>query len=421
MDAEPKDSPKGAAPPPKTKRLHDLDPAEVSLVRSPANRRKFYTAKSADRMALAPDMLSHVRSYDLTEEGRERVAAVIQKAATADDGSERITARAQAALKATARILAPHVESLTAADLTALGQAVGLGEDGDDDEDDASDDDETEYPGDDAQRTAQGAYPKEEVLMADSSKSPAAGDIEMDMTAPDGVDAATHKAAMASAKSAYMAQMRKKDYNAKADDTDEDDEESPVEKSDDMVQKSADGADAFAHLSPEDRRKFEPIFKSHAELARQNRELVEKSDKLSQALSVERDSRVQKEMVAKAANYSRLGCDQTELANTLRGFLDRGDAAGMEQFERVLKAADTQLARGEQYGGLFSVAGTSQGAPRGAGAAEAKLQALADSLVAKGDTKLTPAQAYDKALESPEGRLLYAQYENERERAVGSN
>lgn len=73
----------------------------------------------------------------------------------------------------------------------------------------------------------------------------------------------------------------------------------------------------------------------------------------------------------------------------------------------VQKAADALLKAAEGHAKFaFSKAGHGGGADPVRKSATDELQKMADDL-RKNDPKLTPAQAYDKALESPEGSALY--------------
>lgn len=379
------------------------------MVKRGANRRKFVVVKNHD--GTPGDLLAYVRDSALTDEGRARVEKAVGQAAAAQDGQARLNDRAQAAMKAVARILAPFADQLTQDDLASLGVAVGLGQD-----DEVEGDTENDPTLDDALGGAAGSVDvPEEKLMADANKPPFK-DVTMDMEPPVGVEDGDHKMAMGAAKKAYMASLAKKDYNCKGDDEGGDEEEdsmSDVSMAKKKVDKSAVALSAFA---PEQQAQLEAVFKSNAMLQQQNKDLIAKTAEMAQAVERERDIRLSAEFIAKAEGFKNLSCDKADLASTLRGFHDRGDTEGLEKIERVLKAADAQAAAGGKFGGLFSVKGASA-RPSTVGSANQKLDALVDGQVAKAAGGKTRAQIYTEVLDTPEGQALYAQSVTEARRA----
>jgi len=145
----------------------------------------------------------------------------------------------------------------------------------------------------------------------------------------------------------------------------------------------------------------EAVVKMLKDSAEQNKQMAGQIAKM-------RDEQDSKEFIAKAATLcSNLGVSAEEFGPILKSI----NAANPElavKVEAVLKAANEAVAKGD----LFTEAGAeSTGAPTGVAQSDAwaQIEALASQMVVKGDTK-TQAEAIAKAMESPEGRRLYAIY-----------
>lgn len=90
--------------------------------------------------------------------------------------------------------------------------------------------------------------------------------------------------------------------------------------------------------------------------------------------------------------------------------IEKMDATQQDTLLAMLKNVDTQFAK------AFETAGTRNSPAPTGGTAEAQLEALAKSVRDK-EPKLTEVQAYTKALESAEGKVLYAKHLEERHNA----
>lgn len=178
------------------------------------------------------------------------------------------------------------------------------------------------------------------------------------------------------------------------DDADEDEEDEEVGKS--SISKAA-----LSSFAPEQRKLIEGIFKDHSDL-------VKKNMSLEKQLSEQKEEQRNKEIVAKAAEFSHIGLAQEEIVETLKD----ADKAGTKTYDRICKQFEVMNEQAEK-GGLFKEIGH-----RGhdsAADAQAKLDALVDSIVKKSDGKTTFEQAYDDVMKSAEGKKLYAQHVEERE------
>lgn len=394
--------------------LHSLEPKEVSFVKRAANRKKFIVYKK-DQAMTKKELLAHLAACD--PQDLERAHQAISKAATLGPDESRLSDSAQTALKAVARIVAPFKNEISADDLSAVMSAMGIGskspagKDIDDtDQDDVDAAAGIDLPAREVEMSAHTNVHKGDSNVAsekDDDKK-AQGDEPMwKADAPKGVDEKMHKQAMKMAKNAYMAHMKTKDGAEKSDAADTDKDDEGKDMADKSVNKSAVALDSL----PEDQREqLEAVFKSHQELAERNAELVQKSQKLADDLKVERDIRLHKEFIAKAESFSHLSADKEVLADVLKGFHDRGDVAGMQKLEGVLKAADAQAKMADRHG-LLSELGSRQGAPKGSGA-QAELDALVDGHVAKSNGG-SRAAAMDAVLKTDAGRALYAQIYSE--------
>lgn len=296
--------------------------------------------------------------------------------------------RAQAALKAVARILAPFKDEITDGHMDAVQNEVGIAGETAKDEDGGE-------------------------------------DVEMSMDAPEGVDPEHHNEAMGMAKKGYMSHMEKMGYRkypdpaldktnatktakAKDDGEEEEEEEERVGK----VNKSADALDLSA-FPVSQRSQLEAIFKTAVAATEANKELVKKNDDLQKQLHEERDIRVLKGFEERAKGFKHLGANSQELAVVMKSMAE-SDPKGFEKIESILKAADEQMRVAAMTGGgLFNELGSRQsgGGVHGPGD---KLDALVDQVVQKSDGAKSREQVYEEVLKTAEGKRLYAEYKSAR-------
>lgn len=156
--------------------------------------------------------------------------------------------------------------------------------------------------------------------------------------------------------------------------------------------KAAGGVEIDLATIPEEQRPaFEALAKS-----------VEESDA---KLAKEVAERTHRDLIEKSkVDYPHL--DHGKIATVLQK--SAGDAAATKLLGEVLKQAE-ELAKA---GGLGELGNAGAGA---AGTAYGKIEALAASLVAKSEGKMTAAQAQDAVLKTAEGKALYAEYRAEQQ------
>jgi hypothetical protein len=302
--------------------------------------------------------------------------------------------RAKAALKAMARIAAPHKDELKGEHVEMAMKEAGLmhgaGEDGD-------------------------AGSKDEIALH--------------IAYPQEVEEEHHMAAMGKAKKkamkAYKKALSKLGYRKYPDEQEAVKAHAPMEDDDDdgddvdksgvaKTQTSNEGGTVSKNkihknvdLSgfPENqRRQLVDVFKAYDE---RTKELVKKNDELESELKKRDQAEKHREHVAKAAGFRHLGIPQDEIVETLE------DAAklGQKAYDRVVKQYETLNAQAEK-GGLFSEIGSGNGG--GAQDASARLDALVDSVVQKSDGTRTRAEIYDDVLQTKDGQRLYAEFKNGR-------
>lgn len=401
------------------KRLFNLDPGEVSLVPRGANRKKFLVFKSLkgnempkkdqqDReirnliesvspatMKKVDQVLKTLTAKRVRKDGGDLMPTKDSRTYKEDDGGDMgdgdvemaddkpLSERAQAALKAMARIAAPFKDELTQKHLSAVAQEVGIGEPA-----------PTEAP---------------------DEKTPSDEKLDkglMDSESPEGIEGEHHAEALAMARKSYGEHLKKLGYRKYPDaemqqkskmeacdkdaDSDEDDEE---EESVGKVNKSALDLSAFPKSQ---RSQLEMIFKAH-------QELVQKNEELEAELEKERDHRVSKEFAERARGFKHLGVDSNKLATVLKGLASK-DADAYKEIEGILKSADKQIGAG----GLFGEIGSRQSGTGDPSNASARLDALVEQVVQKSDGAQTKEQAYDAVLRTAEGKRLYKEYTSAR-------
>lgn len=429
------------------KRLSDLTPHEVSLVPRGANKKKFLIFKSrkGNEMSKTTEIQNMINAVDAKTmagidkvlkgmskmgktkktEGKEspgdkamkmkkmkkmkkdmngdlmprKDSAAFKDAGAANQATDEgvshahtpLSDRAQAALKATARILAPFKDEITDDHMDAIQGELGIGSN--EDEETPHDDDEGED-----------------------------GDVEMSAAYPEEIEDEHHAEALDMAKKAYGAHLEKMGYrkyqdpsleetnasktvgkDADMDDDDEDEGEDDVSK----VSKSAD----LSAFSQNQRGQLEAIVKSHNAALEENKVLVRKTADLEKQLKIERDERVLKGFKEQARSFKHLGADTDELAMVMKSMAET-DPRSFEKIEAILKSADEQI----RVGSLFGESGSRQSRSGGNAPAD-KLDALVDSVVAKSDGK-TKEQVYDEVLKTAEGKRLYAEYKASRQHGI---
>jgi hypothetical protein len=158
-------------------------------------------------------------------------------------------------------------------------------------------------------------------------------------------------------------------------------------------------------LPEEMRTEVQQLWKSH-------KEAVEKAAKLEEVLKAERDERLQKEFIAKAASeYGELKADSKELGVILKS-LHEANPEVAAKMEEVLKSANETIKNAD----VFQEIGTSASGSSG-GNAWSKIEQMADSLVQKSDKPLSKAAAIDFVMK--QNPSLYAEYTNENPRQYG--
>lgn len=159
-----------------------------------------------------------------------------------------------------------------------------------------------------------------------------------------------------------------------------------------------DGAWDFSGIPEEVRPTVEALWK-------QNEEAVRKAADLERILNEERDQRLTREYIAKAAEFTSLPVKAEEFGPVLKAVAEKAPEE-YAKIESLLKAANEQL----RQASLFAEVGKS-GAGAG-GSAWAKIEAAAASLVQKADGRMTREQAIAEVMQfQPE---LYNEYLRER-------
>ena len=381
------------------KRLHSLEPKEVSLVGKAANKKKFLVFKNSKgkQMSVQQEIVEMMKKAD--PKALKNLEKVVKAMMPSDAGMAAgdmppkkdssvyklegkegedsvdehtmIGDRAQAALKAVGRILEPFKGEIKAQHLMKVAGAVGIGDD--------------HAPGDVQGEEA----PVDHMMKADC---------------PEGVDPEHHAKAMGEAQKMYKAHLEKMGYRkhedeqpemksmmkAKKDDMEEEEEEDLEKK----VQKS--GRLDLSAFPEAQRPHLEAIFKS-------NMELVKKNQDLEKELSHERDVRLEKEFNEKAAALTtHTGANKAEIVKIMKSMHSK-DPEALKFFEAVLKAQNEQA----KSSGLFKTVGSDRAAKVGDPASQ--IDAIVDGLVLKSGGK-TKEQVYSEYIATPEGKKLYNEY-----------
>lgn len=370
------------------KKLYDLDVAEVSLVPRGANKKKFLVFKSRGNKVGAKEEIRKlmkevdpkvVAKIDKVLKGMEEGSGELPPKKEAPEGEgpaegdsqhDGLSERAKAALKAMGRIAAPFKDELNQGHVQAVMGAAGVMPEGKPD-DKGSDEKEGNW------------------------------------AIPENVEEGHHKEAVDAAKKAYHGHLEKMGYQkypeqqpkvgSRSKGLEDDDEEG-----EDGVDKSrvSKGLDSF---SPEQRQELEPVFKFV-------KDLVKKNGDLEGQLKEERDIRKSKEFKEKASGFKHLGVKTDELSEVLKS-LSEGDEEVAKKVESILKAADKQVGDGNLYGEIGSRLSRTGG---GESDAEARIDAVVEKIVQKGDGSKTEDMLYDDFLKTSEGRKHYRDFRNER-------
>lgn len=120
---------------------------------------------------------------------------------------------------------------------------------------------------------------------------------------------------------------------------------------------------------------------------------LKKAEEAEKTAKAERDARLNKEFVAKAEEFKGLTVEAAKLGPILKSASEKLEKADFEELERVLKAADEQVAKSE----LFKEAGAAGGTPPSDAFEEMTRKA---EEIRKSDSSLTKEQALAKAIEA---------------------
>lgn len=374
------------------RKLYDLDPNEVSLVPRGANKKRFLVFKSQEGAKMTnKDIREMIENVDPKVMEKVSKSIGMMKKIGKDAGdmppkadshvfkdthnvehdgeSDRgpLSDRAQAALKAVARILAPFKDEIGDEHLDEVQHEIGMHMD----------------PGKEA---------------GEGHKK-----IEMSMEAiPEKVEEEHHSAALDMAKKAYMGHLEKMGYRkypdeqiaqkAKKPEHDEDEEEDEDEIEKNKIEKGLD----LSAFTKEQRPQIEAIFKAYGN---EKKELVEKAAKLEKELATRDAKEKEREYIAKAESFTHIALPKAEIIETLK------DAAklGTKSFERICKQYDA-LNEQAKKSNLFGEIGFRGGSTEGD--AHAKLEALVDSVVMKSDGR-SREEIYETVLKTAEGKRLY--------------
>lgn len=295
------------------------------------------------------------------------------------DDRQPLDDHAQAALKAVARILAPHKDKISHDHVGAVMQELGMG---------------AEHPG----------------------AGHEDGKVEMNRAIPENVEEEHHIAALGEAEKTYKSHLEKMGYRKYPDPSleqtnaevnkgkkhEDDDEDDDDDKGDDVskVNKSAIDLSVF----PEKQRaQLELIFKANTDLVEKNKSLETKNVELEKVVKSEKDQRVLRDFQERVRSFKHLGAKSDELAAVMKSMSEKLDPKEFEKIESVLKAADAQLEEGAIFGELGTrTAGTGNDS-------DSALDKLVDSYVAKGDGKESREEIYDRVCQTKEGKRLMAE------------
>lgn len=391
----------------KMKELYDLDTREVSFVPRGANKRKILVFKSSDE---APKDDPHQVSKKTMASVTQAVSTMVRKESVSgeEEQVQGLSARAQAALKAVSRILAPFKDEITDKHLDAIQEELGIQTDEPEDVAEGKEEIDMKRPegvSDEehkvAMAKAEDAYKahigkakcddvekaKAEKETQDLEKAKAAKEAEEKESAEKAKAAkeASEKEAAEKAKESLAAKIKKQD--------DEEMEDEEMEKS--KIAKSS----VLAEVPEAARPKLEAIFKSYDD---HQRKLIEKASNLEAQIAARNEADLTRELIEKSASFTHVGIPGEEIVETLRD----AKKIGEKSYERVCKQFETMNETAKKSG-MFQEIGSKLGNAN-AGDPMAQLEALVDSYVEKSDAGKTRAEIYDTVLKSAEGKRLYA-------------
>lgn len=423
------------------RKLYDLRVAEVSLVDFGANEKQFLVTKRKDKKSMGKGHEKVAkRLANLTDSERK----LVQKAAATalkpllerikklgeDDSEEPMSEQLQATLASVARLILPYKDQLTKDDLLSLAEEVGIedapddsededdleddeevsknaGEDGSSEDSDADDDasDSDSDDDDDTDEDSEEEESEEKEIIEDEVVQKVGAE-SLTTEAPDGVSKEEHEAALQAAKLAYTSILEKSGYNK--------DEQADNKKDAEPVTKNKSDLSAFPKAQ---RRQMQRIFKAQKQLADANAVLIKKNASLQTEIESERVARLERQFEEQASAYAALGIDTKKISKIFKKL--GGDPKQKETLDEVvgiLKAANEQLEQSREFGGLYSEHGSRLGNSGDAASDEAALDRLAEEIVKKSAGEMTHAKAYDKVLQTKEGRKLYAKSEGRKNR-----
>lgn len=181
----------------------------------------------------------------------------------------------------------------------------------------------------------------------------------------------------------------------------------PAPEGDGKTVTKVEGSEEIAKQFEDLRKQAEAAQTQVAELKKAAEDADKRAKAAEEIAKAEMEKRVEREYLEKAAQYPHMGA-AVDVAKRLRKAYEM-DAEFGKQLEEDFGKANAAIETSK----LFDEAGRTVVVREGS--AEAKLDALAKSLVAK-DASMTYEQAYVKALETPEGARFYE--DNLRERGA---
>lgn len=176
------------------------------------------------------------------------------------------------------------------------------------------------------------------------------------------------------------------------------------------VQKE-DGTWDLSGVAPEARPFYEMTLAKQADLETQNAVLVKLLEKSQEETATEREKRLEKEAVSKAAAFEHIA-KADELGPVLQEVAEKCSPETVEKLEGFLTAAEARIVEGD----LFKESGQTRMRlvkDTGNSDAWAKIEKAAEELVEKADQPLSKEQAIDRVLQTAAGKQLYADYVGE--------
>lgn len=181
----------------------------------------------------------------------------------------------------------------------------------------------------------------------------------------------------------------RKDLPKQVDVSEENHEKGEAQPMDKNVLKSLD----LTKVDPKVKTALEAVFKA-------NEEAVKKALKLEGELKAERETRLDKELMDRAKAIGHGAVEKhfkimKSLSTELR-----------DEYESAQHAVTEQIKKG----GIFKELGSARQGTINGGDAWGKIEAMANGIVEKGDTKVSKAEAIEAVLKTAEGKRLYSEY-----------